>query len=252
MEKTSRSDDGCPLISSCNLMLDLKPISIVVFFLLFGWLEIWSPFFRPALKRWRHMGLNLGVGVVNLLCVAIAVWALAQVGVSQSPSWSLNLLTYQPILIASLIVFLILDLYHYLWHRLMHSTRWGWRIHRFHHSDVLMNISTAYRFNTIEILASYFPKFLLIMTIGIQPEQLVLYEVCFSISLIFHHSNWNLPQSIDRRLSHLLVTPNLHRLHHSTAIQRHPCNFSSLLTLWDHLSHTFHYPKTPHRLTIGF
>jgi sterol desaturase/sphingolipid hydroxylase (fatty acid hydroxylase superfamily) len=232
-------------------MLDPKPIAIVICLVLFGWLEIRSPFFRPSLQRWRQMGMNLGVGMVNLGCVTLLVWGWAQVGLSRSPVWSLNLLTHQPIAIASLVLFVILDLYHYLWHRLMHSTRWGWRIHRFHHSDVRMNISTAYRFNTIEILLSYFPKFLLLLAIGIQPEQLILYEVCFAVSLIFHHSNWNLPQSIDRRLSHLLVTPNLHRLHHSTNIQRHPCNFSSLLTLWDHLSHTFHYPKTPHRLKLG-
>ncbi len=228
-----------------------KPIAIAVFFILFGLLETHQPFFQYSSSGLKQLGLNLIVGITNLCILSLLIFILFKLGCSLNPSWSFHGLINQPIAIASLILFIILDLYHYLWHYLMHSTSWGWRIHRFHHSDTTMNVSTAYRFSTLEILASYAPKLLLLATIGIQPTQLIFYESCFAISLIFHHSNWNLATPIDRALSHLLVTPNLHRLHHSTDIQTQPCNFSSLLTLWDHLGHTFQYPRTPHRLTLG-
>jgi sterol desaturase/sphingolipid hydroxylase (fatty acid hydroxylase superfamily) len=129
--------------------------------------------------------------------------------------------------------------------------RWGWAIHRLHHTDRHLNLSTAYRFNPIEVLLSQLLRILLILIVGITPIQLLTYEICFSLSLIFHHSNWSLPKSIDRPLSRLIVTPNLHRLHHSHASDRSPCNFSSLLTLWDFLGQTHHYPKHPQQLQSG-
>jgi sterol desaturase/sphingolipid hydroxylase (fatty acid hydroxylase superfamily) len=232
------------------MFLPPKTIVIGLGLVVFGILEQLMPFFEPSRKPLRNLSLNFGLGLFNAIAISSTILLLLNAGWDyRSAHPELLGITQLPSPIAGVLSFLLLDLYLYLWHRAMH--RWGWAIHRLHHTDRHLNLSTAYRFNPIEVLLSQLLRILLILIVGITPIQLLTYEICFSLSLIFHHSNWSLPKSIDRPLSRLIVTPNLHRLHHSHASDRSPCNFSSLLTLWDFLGQTHHYPKHPQQLQSG-
>ncbi len=230
----------------------IPPKAIVIGFglVVFGVLEHLMPFFEPSRKPLHNLSLNFGLGLFNAIAISSSLLFLLNLGWDyRSAHPELLNLAILPEPIAFILSFLLLDLYLYLWHRAMH--RWGWSIHRLHHTDRHLNLSTAYRFNPIEVLLSQLLRVMVIVLLGITPLQLVIYESCFSMSLIFHHSNWSLPKPIDRLLSPLIITPNLHRLHHSQSTDRHPCNFSSLLTLWDYLGHTHQYPNHPQHLRSG-
>ncbi|WP_245912430.1 sterol desaturase family protein [Brunnivagina elsteri] len=153
--------------------------------------------------------------------------------------------------LAATISFVIIDLYMYVWHRLMHSSNITWQFHQVHHTEMSMNTSTAYRFHTVEVILSNVPKLFLIWLLGIKPSYLLFYEITLAIELIFHHSNWALPWKLDKFLSYLIVTPNIHRLHHSQSFQDTQFNYASILTIWDKLFHTCSYPKYPEKIQLG-
>lgn len=228
------------------MIIPPKAIVIGIGLVLFGILEQLMPFFDPSNSRnqfnWR---LNFSLGLLNTIISSTTIILVLKFGWENSTIAGLKLF---PEPIALIAAFLILDVYLYLWHRLMHSR--GWAIHRLHHTDRHLNISTAYRFNPIEVILSQVLRIPIILLFAITPLQLLIYEIFFSLSLLFHHSNWYLSQSIDRILSKFIVTPNLHRLHHSQSIDSY-ANFSSILTLWDILGGTFRYPKQPRKLRLG-
>ncbi|MFM6122986.1 MAG: sterol desaturase family protein [Sphaerospermopsis kisseleviana] len=147
--------------------------------------------------------------------------------------------------------FLVLDWYMYTWHRLIHSLPLGWRFHIVHHTDRWMNISTAYRFHTLEVIVSNIPKIGLIYLLGIIPNAWILYESVFSVSLVFHHSNFALPFKIDKLLSYFIVTPNYHRAHHSQLRKNLNSNYASLLTIWDIIFKSSAYPSKPEIIQLG-
>jgi sterol desaturase/sphingolipid hydroxylase (fatty acid hydroxylase superfamily) len=149
------------------------------------------------------------------------------------------------------ISFLVLDFYLYVWHRLMHNIPLGWRFHQVHHTELSMNTSTAYRFHTVEVILSNFPKLLLVWIFGINPTYLLFFEVLLAIELIFHHSNWAIPGKLDKYLSYLIVTPNIHRLHHSQLLQDSKSNYASFLTIWDRIFDSYSYPKYPEKIKLG-
>jgi sterol desaturase/sphingolipid hydroxylase (fatty acid hydroxylase superfamily) len=127
----------------------------------------------------------------------------------------------------------------------------GWRFHRVHHSDLAMNITTAYRFQLLEVMASYVPMALLIGLFGIRPEYFFIYEAMFVADQLFQHSNWALSPKIDRILTYLIVTPNYHRIHHSQIVKETDSNFGSLLTIWDRLFGTYRYCSDTKKIDIG-
>jgi sterol desaturase/sphingolipid hydroxylase (fatty acid hydroxylase superfamily) len=139
----------------------------------------------------------------------------------------------------------------YAWHWLMHSTSVGWRFQLAHHTERAMNVSTAYRFHTVEVLVSNVPKIFLIWIFGISPVCYLLYEVVYAIELIFQHSNWDLPYKVDRLLSHFIVTPNYHRLHHSRQMDAARSNYASMFTFWDGLFNRRRYPASPRTIELG-
>jgi sterol desaturase/sphingolipid hydroxylase (fatty acid hydroxylase superfamily) len=205
--------------------MSMKLLLIGVGLLLFGGLERYWPFIHYRSTRWQRMGGNFAIGIGNTIATQIVLLGLSQYKLAATD------LTLLPI-----VQFLLLDAYMYGWHWLMHHTNWGWRLHQLHHSDREMNISTAYRFHVMEVLLSQTLKLALIWVGNFSPNIVLLYDCCFAMSLLFHHSNWNLPMWVDRALSWFIVTPNYHRLHHSPSSQYQNANFASLLTIWDIIS----------------
>jgi sterol desaturase/sphingolipid hydroxylase (fatty acid hydroxylase superfamily) len=138
--------------------------------------------------------------------------------------------------VAALILF---DLWMYLWHRANHQIRFLWRFHRMHHSDNQVDATTALRFHTGELILSSILRLAVVPLLGISLSQLILYETLLQPIIIFHHSNVALPEKIDRIFRALIVTPNMHRVHHSMVNQETNSNYSSIFSFWDRIGQSF-------------
>jgi sterol desaturase/sphingolipid hydroxylase (fatty acid hydroxylase superfamily) len=130
---------------------------------------------------------------------------------------------------------LILDLVIYWQHRFFHQIPLLWRVHRMHHSDNEFDTSTALRFHPIEALISLLNRLLIIYFFGISFFCLVVFESLLNFSAMFNHSNFRLPEEIENLLRRYIITPDLHRIHHSLDIKDYNSNFGFSVTLWDWL-----------------
>jgi len=132
----------------------------------------------------------------------------------------------------------ILDVVAYAWHRANHRSPLLWRFHAVHHSDVLFDASTAFRFHPGELLISLGVRLILVTLTGLPLLGLIAFEVLYGFSNLFVHSDVRLGRVIERRLSWVFVTPSLHRLHHSESPELHNNNFGTIFSVWDRLSRT--------------
>ena len=226
---------------------------ILVSLLLFGILENVFPYYTYKQSLQSRVGANLSVAILNTLLTKFPmIWFAAWVASpAQQKIWP-GLFHSIPFPgVVAVLSILILDSYRYGWHCMMHFWPIGWRFHRVHHSDLEMNITTAYRFNAIEVMASYVPLVFLIWLFGIKPEYVLMYEALFVADQVFQHSNWALSPKIDRILSYLIVTPNYHRVHHSQIVKETDSNFGSLLTIWDRMFGTYRYCSDTRKINMG-
>jgi sterol desaturase/sphingolipid hydroxylase (fatty acid hydroxylase superfamily) len=208
-------------------------------------LERKFPFFTFKNTLWTRVSSNFELGLVNSIASSIFTVTIANYLITNYPyQGSLRSIaegrfsTNDSAGIAGILSLLILDLYMYLWHRSMHTLPLAWRFHRVHHTDRTMNVSTAYRFHPIEILSSSLPKLMLVWWLGISAEAVSIYELVFTVVVALQHSNFALPNSIDRFLAWAIVTPNYHRIHHSQIVAETNSNYGSVLSCWDWIFQT--------------
>lgn len=217
---------------------------------IFGIFENLFPFFTYK-QRWsRRVATNFCIGAVNSVVTNIALASLLG-WVGHQKIWLGLLHGIQSPWLAGILSFLLLDVYRYFWHVLMHKLPLGWRFHRVHHTELALNTSSAYRFHPIEVVFSYLPMVFLIWLFGISPTYAIAYELAFVAVEVFQHSNWALPLKVDRVLTYFIVTPGYHRVHHSQIVKETDSNFGSLLTIWDRIFGTFCYIRNPKRIKIG-
>lgn len=217
---------------------------------IFGILENLFPFFTYKTNFIRRVSTNFLLGLFNAIATSLTIVFLLKL-VWQQTTWSGLFQGMQPAWLVGILSILILDAYLYFWHRFMHVWPLAWRFHRVHHTERTMNISTAYRFHAVEVILSNLPKVFLIWLFGISPTNVLIYESLFTVVVGFHHSNWALPEQVDRFLSYLIVTPNYHRIHHSQLVQETNSNYASLLSFWDRLFSTYWFNKNPQSIEIG-
>ncbi|TLU72183.1 sterol desaturase family protein [Lichenicoccus roseus] len=134
--------------------------------------------------------------------------------------------------------FLAMDYGFYLWHVATHRLAPLWRFHRVHHVDADLSLSTALRFHLVDMLVSLPWRMVQVRVSGIDPDGLAAWRRFFTLSILFHHSNWRLPGEWDRRLAWVLTTPRMHGIHHSVGRIERDSNWSSGLSLWDRLHRT--------------
>ena len=146
---------------------------------------------------------------------------------------------------------LLFDAWSYIWHRMNHEIRFFWRFHRVHHSDPNMDVTTANRFHIGEIFFSSLFRIPLIGLLGIYLWELVLYETLMFAVVQFHHSDIDIPAKVDRALRAIIVSPNMHRVHHSRWRPETDSNYSSLFSFWDRLAHTFRLNPNPKTIRLG-
>jgi sterol desaturase/sphingolipid hydroxylase (fatty acid hydroxylase superfamily) len=197
-------------------------------------LENKVPFFRFQNSVGSRIVANFGLGAINAILASI--WTISTTQLIMLPQIDRRLVgaISNPV-IAGILSFLIIDLYMYFWHRSMHRLPLAWKFHQLHHTDRSMNVSTAYRFHPIEIISSSIPKLLLIWSLGISSNFVSIYELVFTVVVALHHSNLAIPGVIDRLLSLVIVTPNLHRIHHSQVVSETNSNYGSVLSWWDRI-----------------
>jgi len=170
--------------------------------------------------------------LLRLVFPAAAVGAAADAATN---GWGLLQLLDAPAWLAVPLAMLALDLAIYGQHRLSHVWPPLWRLHRVHHCDLDIDVSTALRFHPLEILLSMLYKIAAVYLLGAPPLAVLLFEMLLTGCAMFNHSNLRLPARADAALRRLLVTPDMHRVHHSTRRTEHDSNFGFSLSCWDHL-----------------
>lgn len=213
--------------------------------------------YRSRAERGRHALLNVVLGLTNAAVVAVVfagLWLLAAEWASARGAGLLNVLRDHAGLPAWAHVagaVLLLDAWTYLWHRLNHRVPFLWRFHRVHHADATMDVTTASRFHIGELAMSSALRVPVLVAGGIYVWELVLYETVMFAVVQFHHANVRLPERWDRALRAVVVTPHLHRVHHSRFQPETDSNYSSLLTVWDRLFGSFRTSADPSSIRLG-
>lgn len=218
-------------------------------------LEALLPRRHRAFGRLRRWPNNLGVVVVNTVVLRLA-FPTAAVGVAlAAEAHGVGLLPWLglPYPMAVLAAVVLLDLAIYLQHVLFHAVPGLWRLHRMHHADLDFDVTTALRFHPVEILLSMVIKLMVVVALGAPAVAALLFEVLLNATAMFNHANLRLPAWLDRALRPVLVTPDMHRVHHSAVEQETNSNFGFNLALWDRLFGTYRaQPAAGHEaMTIG-
>ncbi len=232
----------------------IKTLLGIAVLLILWCLETWLPLFGAhRMNRLRHAGRNLAITGFNTVTVGLMFSSLIAVVSTWSGNQKAGLLHLLgwPLWIETPIAILLFDGWMYLWHRANHVIPFLWRFHRMHHTDYEMDVTTATRFHTGELILSSVLRLVLIPLLGLNLWQVVLYEVILLPVIQFHHSNVNLPERWDRCLRVLIVSPNMHRVHHSCFQPETDSNFSSIFSVWDRLAHTFRWREDARTIELG-
>lgn len=147
--------------------------------------------------------------------------------------------------------FLLLDYGNYLWHVLLHRSPLLWRFHNVHHTDLDMDVSTAWRFHIGENFASVPFRGGVVLLAGVPAPLVLVYEVIFEGCTAFHHSNLRLPYAVERALCQFIVTPRMHGIHHSVVRRETDSNYAVVLSCWDRLHRTLRLNVPQNEITIG-
>ncbi|MBP7603010.1 MAG: sterol desaturase family protein [Spirochaetes bacterium] len=238
-------------------MMEKLLASAAAFVLVFS-VEGVAPHFagRGLADRARHSANNLGMGLANAVLVGLAGGLLAFAAAEWSGRHSIGLARAFDVPgidapLKAVMVFVLFDLWMYWWHRLNHRVRPLWMLHRAHHADRAMDASTAVRFHPLEILASSLLRPLVIVLLGMDIAHLALYEAVLLPVILFHHGNIALPSRADRALRALIVTPDMHRVHHSRLVPETHSNYSSVFSLWDRLFGSYRERDDTRSIDLG-
>ena len=198
----------------------------------------WQPPFGVVLVLDRLSALM--VLLTSLLAVGAAFDA-------ERLGWGLFNQVSLPFAVELVLVLLIFDFAIWAQHLITHKVPFLWRIHRVHHADRDLDVTTAIRFHPVEIAFSMLLKVALVYALGPAGVAIVIFEIILNGCAMFNHANINIPQTVDRILRRVLVTPDMHRVHHSTKRAEHDSNYGFSLSIWDQLFGTYiAQPKDGH------
>ena len=179
------------------------------------------------------------MGAMCAAVVAVAEQPITEAIARKNAERRRGLAGLVPMRLAPLAAFLAMDYSFYLWHVATHRVPVLWRLHRLHHVDPDLDMSTAVRFHFVDMAVSLPWQVARVRLSGIGPRTLAAWRQFFFLSILFHHSNLRMPGRWDERLSLLLTTPRMHGIHHSTRLDERESNWSSGISLWDRLHGTF-------------
>ncbi len=220
------------------------PIRLGFFFGVFAIMGLWEVLApRRALTvskavRWAN---NLGLVFLNSAILRL-IFPMAAVGVAvfaAEQGWGLLNYFQLPFAFSVLLAIVALDFIIYLQHVLVHAVPALWRLHRVHHADLDYDVTTGARFHTLEIILSMLIKFATILVLGPPVVAVIIFEVVLNAMAMFNHSNVSLPSRLDRIVRLFVVTPDMHRVHHSVEDNEANSNFGFNLSIWDRLFGTY-------------
>jgi sterol desaturase/sphingolipid hydroxylase (fatty acid hydroxylase superfamily) len=242
---------------SLRLLQSLRTGSnLAILFGLLAW-ETAAPFlplFRDNSRgRIGHAWRNLFLGLLNALLTAGGMAALWGLAATWSAEHHYGLLRWVALpgwaeVPAAVILF---DCWMYLWHRANHRLPFLWRFHRTHHSDPRMDVTTAHRFHFGEILFSSLLRVPVIVLLGMGLKELVIYEALMFTVVQLHHANIGLGAKLDKWLRWVIVTPAMHKVHHSRIQHETDSNYSSFLSIWDRIFGTLVLREAPETIQFG-
>ncbi len=223
-------------------------IRLGVFFAVLSAISFWE-LLRPRRKQTQNKLIrwcsNLGIVVLNtvMLRVILPMSAVGFTLVAQKNNWGLFNNTSVSFAFATATSVIFLDLAIYFQHVMFHSVPAFWRLHRVHHADLDIDVTTGNRFHPLEIFLSMGIKFSVIILLGTPALAVLIFEVLLNASSMFNHGNIYLPQKADQFLRWFIVTPDMHRIHHSIYVDETNSNFGFNLPWWDRIFGT--YRKNP-------
>lgn len=246
----------CSVFPLAELSFDMvdfarRAMPVVLLAAFWCW-ETWRPFFGYREGRLRHAARNLGIALCNTVVLGL-VFSAATFTVA---GWTehnghglLNALDLPPA-VSFALALLLLDGWMYLWHRANHTLPVLWRFHRMHHSDPYMDVTTATRFHLGELATAVLLRLGLIPLLGLNIWHIVIYETLVLAVTQFHHANISLGR-LDRWLRLVIVTPDMHKVHHSNWQPETDSNYSTVLSIWDRLAGTFRLRPDPRTIVFG-
>lgn len=226
--------------------------TVLLAMMLWEWRQPRRTLSLPRTRRWPA---NLGIIVVDsiVLRLAFPILAVGAAGLAETRGWGLLNWLEAPFWLAFIASLLLLDLIIYAQHVVFHKVPVLWRLHRMHHTDLDFDVTTALRFHPLEIVLSMLIKLAVVILLGAPAVAVMAFEVLLNATAMFNHGNVDLPPKLDRRLRWLLVTPDMHRVHHSVRVEETDSNFGFNLPWWDRLFGT--YRDQPHEghtgMTLG-
>ncbi|MHA6263260.1 sterol desaturase family protein [Arenibacterium sp. CAU 1754] len=213
------------------------------------------PLAQPKARRWLT---NWGMSLLNVVTLRLMAFVLPLLAVgaaldAQARGWGLFNVLDWPGWVEVTVSVLILDFAIWAQHLITHKVPVLWRLHRVHHADRDMDVTTAIRFHPVEIGLSMFLKVGLVYVLGPAALAVILFEIILNGTAMFSHSNLRLPRHLDRVLRRVIVTPDMHRVHHSVHRDEHDSNYGFALSIWDRLMGTYlPQPREGHDdMTIG-
>lgn len=233
-------------------------IRLGAFVLVLSLMLVWEgrrPFRKFNQSRLERLAINLGLMLTNFVALRLLSGGGALLAAHYAAEHGLGLFNHveAPAWFAATVCLLVLDCAIYFQHRLFHAVPVLWRIHRVHHCDTGFDTSTAVRFHAVEIVLSMYFKMVLVLLLGASPWTVAAFEIILNGCALFNHGNVRLPGRWDGRLRWVLITPDMHRVHHSTRVDETNSNFGFSVPWWDRLFATYRaQPVLGHeRMKIG-
>jgi sterol desaturase/sphingolipid hydroxylase (fatty acid hydroxylase superfamily) len=225
-----------------------------IFIVMLLW-ELGAPKRTLSVSKLRRWSANIGLLILNSFVLRL-LFPAAAIGIAYSAGmagWGLFNHVDLPYWLEVLLAVLLLDLAIYLQHLLMHQLPLLWRLHRVHHADLDIDLTTGSRFHTIEIVFSMLIKWCVISLLGPALLAVLIFETLLNGMAMFNHANVRLPVGVDRWIRKLLVTPDMHRVHHSILLAETNSNYGFNLSVWDRIFGTYvDQPAKGHTgMTIG-
>ncbi|MEW6352749.1 MAG: sterol desaturase family protein [Pseudomonadota bacterium] len=213
---------------------------LAVFLVMAAW-EMRRPRLHPQHSKLRRWMINFSILATDVLLLRFtlgaaafaAAWYAAQHG------WGLFNVLEWPYWLEFILALLLLDFALYLQHVMSHALPVFWRLHRVHHTDLDFDLSTGVRFHPVEIFISMLYKTAAVAALGADPWAVLTFEVILNAASVFNHGNVYVPEKIDRWLRWIVVTPDMHRVHHSSTVVETNSNFGFSISLWDRLCGTY-------------
>ncbi len=214
--------------------------SLGIFLTMIGWERI-SPRRKLNISLRQRWSVNLGLALFNMTIMSLTLGGIAYLSAVHAAdiSWGLLNQWRTPTWLSIIVTLLFLDFALYCQHILTHKWPPLWRLHQIHHTDLEFDATTAVRFHPLEIMLSMLYKAACIYLIGAHPMAVIAFEIILNGAATFNHSNVYIPPAIDRKLRWLIITPDMHRVHHSTVPVETDSNYGFSISWWDRLCNTY-------------